>query len=64
MSSPSSITFFIDRCLGSKRIVTALRQAGMTVEIHDDNFAPDAPDVDCTDRWKTRLGCSYKRRKH
>jgi predicted nuclease of predicted toxin-antitoxin system len=46
MSSPSSITFFIDRCLGSKRIVTALRQAGITVEIHDDNFAPDAPDVD------------------
>ncbi len=46
MSLPSSITFFIDRCLGSKRIVTALRQAGITVEIHDDNFAPDAPDVD------------------
>ena len=46
MSSSSSITFFIDRCLGSKRIVTALRQAGITVEIHDDNFAPDAPDVD------------------
>ena len=46
MSSPSSITFFIDRCLGSKRIVAALREAGLTVECHDDNFAPDALDVD------------------
>ena len=45
MSLSLSITFFIDRCLGSKRIVTALRQAGLTVEIHDDNFAPDALDV-------------------
>ena len=46
MSSPSSITFFIDRCLGSKRIVAALREAGLTVESHDDNFATDAQDVD------------------
>ena len=45
MNSLSSTTFFIDRCLGSKRIVTALRRAGLSVEIHDDNFAPDAPDV-------------------
>ncbi|MCY7406321.1 MAG: hypothetical protein LH631_02785 [Alkalinema sp. CAN_BIN05] len=52
MSSPSSITFFIDRCLGSKRIVTALRQAGLTIESHDDNFAPAAPDVD----WLSIVG--------
>jgi len=52
MSSPSSITFFIDRCLGSKRIVTALREAGLTVESHDDSFATDAPDVD----WLPTVG--------
>ena len=46
MSSPSSITFFIDRCLGSKRIVIALRQAGLTVESHDENFPTNAQDVD------------------
>lgn len=46
MSPPSSITFFIDRCLGSKRIAAALREAGLSVESHDDNFATDAPDVD------------------
>lgn len=43
---PVPITFFIDRCLGSKRVVTALRQAELTIEIHKDHFAPDAPDVD------------------
>lgn len=57
MSSPQSITpqsttFFIDRCLGSKKIVVALRQAGITVEIHDDHFAPDAADVD----WLPQVG--------
>ena len=45
-------TFFIDRCLGSKRVVAALRQAGITVEIHDDHFAPDAADVD----WLPQVG--------
>ena len=52
MSSPQSITFFIDRCLGSKKIVAALRKAGIAVEIHDDHFAPDAPDVD----WLPQVG--------
>lgn len=47
-----SITFFIDRCLGSKRIVEALRNAGITVEIHSDHFAPDAQDVD----WLPEVG--------
>jgi hypothetical protein len=51
MTSPPSTTpqltiFFIDRCLGSKKIVAALREAGVTVEIHDDHFLPDAADVD------------------
>jgi arsenate reductase-like glutaredoxin family protein len=57
MSSPPPTTpqltiFFIDRCLGSKKIVAALRQAGITVEIHDDHFLPDAADVD----WLPKVG--------
>jgi hypothetical protein len=40
------ITFFIDRCLGSKGIVTDLRSSGIAIEIHDDHFAKDAIDVD------------------
>jgi predicted nuclease of predicted toxin-antitoxin system len=51
MTSPP-ITFFIDRCLGSKKVADALRQAGLTVEIHEDHFAPDALDVD----WLTEVG--------
>lgn len=50
-SSPE-ITFFIDRCLGSKRIVTALKSSGIAVEIHDDHFAKDAQDVD----WLPEVG--------
>jgi predicted nuclease of predicted toxin-antitoxin system len=51
MTSPP-ITFFIDRCLGSKRVVAALREAGLTVEIHEDHFAPDALDVE----WLPQVG--------
>jgi hypothetical protein len=46
------ITFFIDRCLGSKKIVAALREAGLKVEIHDDHFVPDALDVE----WLPQVG--------
>jgi predicted nuclease of predicted toxin-antitoxin system len=46
------ITFFIDRCLGSKKVVVALRQAGLTVEIHADHFAPDALDIE----WLPQVG--------
>lgn len=46
------IRFFIDRCLGSKRIVTALKSSGIAVEIHDDHFAKDAQDVD----WLPEVG--------
>jgi hypothetical protein len=54
MSLPQAtpITFFIDRCLGSKKIVAALRQAGITVEIHDNHFPADAADVD----WLPQVG--------
>jgi predicted nuclease of predicted toxin-antitoxin system len=36
-------TFYVDRCLG-KAVATALRNAGATVEVHDDHFAQDATD--------------------
>jgi PIN like domain len=44
--------FFIDRCLINKQLVTALRQSGITVEIHDDHFAPNTADVD----WLPQVG--------
>jgi predicted nuclease of predicted toxin-antitoxin system len=50
--TPPPITFFIDRCLGSKRVVAALREAGLTVEIHEDHFAPDTLDVE----WLPQVG--------
>jgi predicted nuclease of predicted toxin-antitoxin system len=36
--------FFLDRSLGKNRVATALRQAGVTLHIHDDHFSPDAKD--------------------
>jgi hypothetical protein len=47
-----SITFFIDRCLGNKLIVETLRGAGLSVEIHDDHFGKNAPDID----WIPEIG--------
>jgi PIN like domain len=44
--------FFIDRCLSSKKVVAALREAGFTVEVHEDHFAPDALDID----WLPQVG--------
>lgn len=52
MTQPQSITFFIDRCLGSKSIVETLRKAGITVEIHDEHFDKGAQDVD----WLPEVG--------
>jgi PIN like domain len=52
MTESNSITFFIDRCLGNKLIVETLRGAGLTVEIHDDHFSKNAPDVD----WIPEIG--------
>jgi len=37
--------FFIDRCLG-KKLADSLRNAGATVEIHDDHFIPNLKDED------------------
>ena len=53
MTSSSEVaTFFIDRCLGRKKLAQALRDLNLTVEIHDDHFAKDAPDVD----WLPEIG--------
>ena len=52
MTEFESVTFFIDRCLGNKLIVETLRGAGLTVEIHDDHFGKNAPDVD----WIPEIG--------
>ena len=41
---PDDPTLFLDRGLGTKVIATALRKIGAKVEVHDDHFAPDAPD--------------------
>jgi uncharacterized protein with PIN domain len=38
--------FFVDRCLGGKRLPESLRLLGIRVEIHDDHFAKDALDKD------------------
>lgn len=38
------MTFFIDRCLGSRDVPGALRAAGAAVEIHADHFAQDEKD--------------------
>jgi predicted nuclease of predicted toxin-antitoxin system len=37
-------TLFIDRCLGKHVIAQALRQAGATVELHDEHFSQNERD--------------------
>jgi len=39
------VTFFVDRSLGKNTVPATLRQAGLTVVIHDELFPVDAPDV-------------------
>jgi hypothetical protein len=46
-----SAVFFIDRTAG-KKIAVPLREAGLTVELHDDHFTQDAPD----EEWLTEVG--------
>jgi PIN like domain len=52
MKQLKSVTFFIDRCLGSKLIVEQLRGVGISVEVHDDHFDKNAKDVD----WLPEVG--------
>lgn len=46
MSKTKNPIFYIDRALGRRYVAEALRNAGATVEIHDDHFLPDAPDTE------------------
>ena len=46
------LVFFIDRCLGKHFIVDALKQTGITIEIHDDHFAPSTLDTE----WIPEIG--------
>lgn len=46
------VVFFIDRSLGKKIIAERLREAGITVEIHDDHFPQDALDQE----WLAEIG--------
>lgn len=46
MTDQKIITFFIDRCLGSKCIPDKLIEKGISVEIHDNHFAKDAKDTE------------------
>jgi predicted nuclease of predicted toxin-antitoxin system len=52
MTELRQTVFFIDRCLGSVRLATALRESGITVEIHDDHFLQEAQDED----WLPQVG--------
>ena len=49
---PKSLTFFLDRSLGNKVIAKALRENGLSVEIHDDHFSIDAED----ETWLNAVG--------
>jgi uncharacterized protein with PIN domain len=48
----ASLTFFVDRSLGRHVVARELRGAGAKVEVHDDHFAVDTPDVD----WLRTVG--------
>ncbi|MEM6435889.1 MAG: Mut7-C RNAse domain-containing protein [Cyanobacteria bacterium P01_D01_bin.115] len=49
---PKPTVFFIDRCLGSVKLATALRKAGISVEIHDEHFPQNAED----ESWLPEVG--------
>ena len=52
MKLAEPFTFFVDRSLGGAFVAGALRAAGHAVVVHDDEFRPDARDVD----WLTTVG--------
>jgi hypothetical protein len=45
-------SFFVDRSLGGAFVAGALREAGHAVVVHDDEFEPDARDID----WLQAVG--------
>lgn len=52
MKLPEPFTFFVDRSLGRRVLVTRLRAAGLTVEAHDDHFAANTTDAE----WLAAVG--------
>lgn len=42
---PPEPTFFADRNLTGRGFLSRLREAGLSVESHDDHFRPDTPDT-------------------
>jgi predicted nuclease of predicted toxin-antitoxin system len=52
LKQPDQLTFFLDRSLGKELIATALREAKVLVEVHDDQFAPNAKD----EEWLAEVG--------
>ena len=44
--------FFIDRCLGNRRIIEALEPLGIQLRTHDDHFAQTALDIE----WIPEIG--------
>ena len=51
MSETTELVFFIDRSLGRK-LPQMLRNAGATIEIHDERFRQDTPDIE----WLAEVG--------
>lgn len=45
-------TFFVERSLGGRVVPSALRLAGVEVEIHNDHFAQDSKD----EEWLSEVG--------
>jgi hypothetical protein len=49
---PELFVYFVDRSLGGRIVVDALRAAGETAHAHDEHFAADTPDAD----WLSEVG--------
>jgi predicted nuclease of predicted toxin-antitoxin system len=47
-----ALVFFVDRSLGGKYVVQALRNAGAEIVVHDDVFAFTTPDIE----WLAEAG--------
>jgi len=52
LKQPDQLTFFLDRSLGKKLIAKALREAKVSVAVHDDHFLPGARD----EEWLFEIG--------
>lgn len=52
---PAAPVFFIDRSLGGKFVVDALKAVGATVIVHDDVFSQNTEDVD----WLKEAGSKH-----